>query len=104
MKSDNSNIKEKDEKQRRSGGNQKSSDYNTKKQVTKQKNNRYRSQTRQGGKYTDKQQKPMNKNAVRNNSAKNPVKSPSRQGRRNRRTGEPVSYTHLGEKRISLQD
>jgi ribonuclease J len=96
LKSDNSNIKEKDEKQRRSGGNQKSSDYNTKKQVTKQKNNRYRSQTRQGGKYTDKQQKPMNKNAVRNNSAKNPVKSPSRQGRRNRRTGERLKVIPLG--------
>ena len=100
MKSENSNIKEKDEKQRRNGGNQKSSDYNTKKQVTKQKNNRYRSQTRQGGKYTDKQQKPMNKNAVRNNSAKNsmknPVKNPSRQGRRSRRTGERLKVIPLG--------
>ena len=37
MKSENSNIKEKDEKQRRNGGNQKSSDYNTKKQVTNRK-------------------------------------------------------------------
>ena len=95
LKSENSNVIEKEEKQKRNGGEQKPSAYHTKKQVTKQKNNRYKQQTRQSGKYTDKQQKPSYKNTMRS-SSKPPVKNNPRQGRRSRRASERLKVIPLG--------
>ena len=95
LKSENSNVIEKEEKQKRNGGEQKPSAYHTKKQVTKQKNNRYKQQTRQSGKYTDKQQKPSYKNTTRS-SSKPPVKNNPRQGRRSRRASERLKVIPLG--------
>ena len=95
LKSENSNVIEKEEKQKRNGGEQKPSAYHTKKQVTKQKNNRYKQQTRQSGKYTDKQQKPSYKNMTRS-SSKPPVKNNPRQGRRSRRASERLKVIPLG--------
>ena len=95
LKSENSNVIEKEEKQKRNGGEQKPSAYHTKKQVTKQKHNRYKQQTRQSGKYTDKQQKPSYKNTTRS-SSKPPVKNNPRQGRRSRRASERLKVIPLG--------
>jgi len=95
LKSENNNVIEKEEKQKRNGSEQKPSAYHTKKQVTKQKNNRYKQQTRQSGKYTDKQQKPSYKNTTRS-SSKPPVKNNPRQGRRSRRASERLKVIPLG--------
>lgn len=94
----NNNIKHEnsDDRQKRNGAGQKSSGYNTRKQVTKQKNSKYKQQTRQSGKYTDKQQKPVFKNTSRSSSGKNPSKVPSRQGRRGRRSAEKLKIIPLG--------
>ena len=99
MKSENNNLKREnsDDKQKRNGTVQKTSGFNnTKKQVTKQKNNKYKQQTREGGKYTDKQQRSAYKNTTRNTSPKNPAKTPSRQGRRGRRPAERLKVIPLG--------
>ena len=102
---DNAKNEYNSDNQKRRNGYHRNSEYNhTKKQVTRQKNNKYKSQTRQNNKNQEKQQKPVFKNTSKNtvkNTVKNTInKTPGRgfqkQNRRGRRNSERLKIIPLG--------
>lgn len=108
MNSDNNTKKETDERQKRNGSYGRNAGYNTRKQVNRSKNNKYRPQAKQNSRYQeksaerypeknqDRQQKPVLKNSSRNSMNKNTGRNFQKQGRRGRRSSERLKIIPLG--------
>lgn len=108
MNSDNNTKKETDERQKRNGSYGRNAGYNTRKQVHRSKNNKYRPQAKQNSRYQeksaerypeknqDRQQKPVLKNSSRNSMNKNTGRNFQKQGRRGRRSSERLKIIPLG--------
>ena len=108
MNSDNNTKKETDERQKRNGSYGRNAGYNTRKQVNRSKNNKYRHQAKQNSRYQeksaerypeknqDRQQKPVLKNSSRNSMNKNTGRNFQKQGRRGRRSSERLKIIPLG--------
>ncbi len=108
MNSDNNTKKETDERQKRNGSYGRNAGYNTRKQVNRSKNNKYRPQAIQNSRYPeksaerypeknqDRQQKPVLKNSSRNSMNKNTGRNFQKQGRRGRRSSERLKIIPLG--------
>ena len=108
MNSDNNTKKETGERQKRNGSYGRKAGYNTRKQVNRSKNNKYRPQAKQKSRYQeisaerypeknqDRQQKPVLKNSSRNSMNKNTGRNFQKQGRRGRRSSERLKIIPLG--------
>ena len=108
MNSDNNTKKETDERQKRNGSYGRNAGYNTRKQVNRSKNNKYRPRAKQNSRYQeksaerypeknqDRQQKPVLKNSSRNSMNKNTGRNFQKQGRRGRRSSERLKIIPLG--------
>lgn len=92
MKSDNSlRIGNRDKQKRNGGYSRNTAANNTRKQVTKQKNNKYKQKQRNTGKYTEK---PPVKNNLPKNTGKSQMKIST--GRRGRKAAEKLKIIPLG--------
>ena len=91
MKSDNSNVSTNDKQKRNGGYTRNTANNNTRKQVSKQKNSKYRPKQWSAGKYTEK---APAKNIVSKSAGKNQIKAGG--ARRGRRSAEKLKIIPLG--------
>ena len=91
MKSDNSNVSTNDKQKRNGGYTRNTANNNTRKQVSKQKNSKYRPKQRSAGKYTEK---APAKNIVSKSAGKSQIKAGG--ARRGRRSAEKLKIIPLG--------